>query len=204
MVGWLSERACTAGLWWIDFTLRMDFSLLSLGAVLILGVTTGLLLLLTGLAAAFGRSPQVTTYLAVQFAPYSSEQSQHYELSSDRVIDGTTLLVTDDQQEIEVGLCGITALEAEASKAHLLQLLSRSVDSRIILVAVESELSVLVAEAFRPTDSAEPELELHLNTQMLLDGMAAVDADSVDSCPNGSLYRAAEAKAKQSHLSSLK
>lgn len=167
-------------------------------------ICLGLLLFLTGLAAASARSPQVTAYLAAQFASDSSEQSQHYELSSDRVIDGTTLLVTNGQKEIEVGLCGITALDAEASKAHLRQLLSQSVDSRIILVAVESELSGLVAETFLPTSSSEPELEIHVNTQMLLDGMAAVDADSVDNCPNGSLYRAAEAKAKQSHLSSLK
>ena len=157
-------------------------------------ICLGLLLLLTGLAAAFVRSPQVTAYLAAQFASDSSEQSQHYELSSDRVIDGTTLLVTDGQKEIEVRLCGITALEAEASKAHLRQLLSQSVDSRIILVMAESDLPGLVAEAFLPTDSSE--LEIHLNTQMLLDGMAVVDAASVDSCSNGSLYQAAEAKAK--------
>ena len=164
----------------------------------------GLPLLLTGLAAAFVRSPQVAAYLTAQFASDSAEQSQYYELSGDRVIDGTTLLVTDGQQEIEVRLCGITALEAEASKAHLRQLLSRSTDSRIILVMAESDLPGLVAEAFLPTDSSEPELEIHLNTQMLLDGMAVVDVDSVDGCANGSLYRVAEAKAKQSHLSSLK
>ncbi len=103
----------------------------------------------------------------------------------------------DGQEEKEVHLCGISTPNPAASKAHLRQLISQNTNNRIILVAVESDRPSLVAEAFLPTDSPEAELEIHLNTQMLLDGMAIVDDGSVGGCPNGSLYRAAEAEAKQ-------
>ncbi|PZO13562.1 MAG: hypothetical protein DCF25_15920 [Leptolyngbya foveolarum] len=159
------------------------------------------LLLLAGLAAVAGRSSRLTDYLTAQFAPASVEQSQYYTLPSESVIDGATLVVLDDgQEEKEVHLCGIATPEPATSKAHLRQLLSQSTDNRIILLAAESDRPGLMAEAFLPTDSPEPGLEIHLNTQMLLDGMAVVDDGSVDSCPNGSLYRAAEAEAKQQSI----
>ena len=160
-------------------------------------VCLSLLLLLAGLAAVAGRSPRLTDYLTAQFVPASVEQSQYYTLPNESVIDSTTLLVLDGQEEKEVHLCGIATPEPTASKAHLRQLLSQSADNRIILVAAESDRPGLIAEAFLPTDSPETELEIHLNTQMLLDGMAVVDDGSVDGCPNGSRYRAAEAEAKQ-------
>ena len=155
------------------------------------------LLLLAGITAVAGRSPRLTDYLTAQFLPASVEQSQHYTLLSESVIDGTTLVVFDGQEKKEVHLCGIVAPESATSKAHLRQLLSQSTDNRIILTAVESDHPGLIAEAFLPTDSLEAGLEIHLNTQMLLDGMAVVDNSSVDGCPNGSRYRAAEAEAKQ-------
>lgn len=161
-------------------------------------VCLGLLLILAGLAAVIGRSPRLINYLTAQFAPASVEQSQYYTLPSESVIDGTTLIVLDDgQEEKEVHLCGITTPEPAASKAHLRQLLFQSTDNRVILVATQSDRPSLIAEAFVPTGRSGSDLEIHLNTQMLLNGMAVVDDGSVDSCPNGSLYRAAEAKAKQ-------
>lgn len=160
-------------------------------------VCLGLLLLLAGLAAVAGRSPRLIDYLTAQFAPASVEQSQYYELPNESVIDGTTLVVLDGQEEKEVHLCGIATPEPATSKAHLRQLLSQSTYNRIILLSAESDRPDLMAEAFLPTDSPEAGLEIHLNTQMLLDGMAVVDDGSVDSCPNGSRYRAAEAEAKQ-------
>lgn len=94
-------------------------------------------------------------------------------------------------------LCGIATPETATSQAHLRQLISQGTDNRIILVAAESNRPSLMAEAFLLIDSPETDLEIHLNTQMLLDGMAVVDDSSVDSCSNGSRYRAAEAEAKQ-------
>ncbi len=163
-------------------------------------VCFGFLLLFAGLAAVAGRSPRLTDYLTAQFLPASVEQSQHYTLPSESVIDGTTLVVFDGQEEKEVHLCGIVTPQTAASKAHLRQLLSQSTDNRIILLVAESDRPGLVAEAFLPTDSPEAGLEIHLNTQMLLDGMAVVDDSSVDGCPNGSRYRAAEAEAKQQSI----
>ena len=160
-------------------------------------VCFGLLLLLAGIIAVAVRPPRLTDYLTARFVPDSVEQSQHYTLARESVIDGTTLAVLDGQEEKEVHLCGIVAPESATSKAHLRQLLSQSTDNRIILTAIESDRPGLVAEAFLPTNSPETELEIHLNTQMLLDGMAVVDDGSVDGCPNGSRYRAAEAEAKQ-------
>lgn len=155
-------------------------------------ICLGLLLLLTGLAAASVRSPQVIDHLASRFTPTSAEQSQHYTLSSDSVVDGTTLAVLDGQEEREVQLCGIMTPDVDIAKAHLRQMLSQSKDRRIILLSVASEQPGWVVEAFLPANSSEPDLETHLNTQMLLDGVAVIDHDSVDSCPNGALYKAAE------------
>jgi hypothetical protein len=55
-----------------------------------------------------------------------------------------------------------------------------------------------MAEAFLPTANADE--EIHLSSQMLLAGMATVDPQSVDSCPNGSRLRVAEAKQQAAGL----
>ena len=75
-----------------------------------------------------------------------------------------------------------------------------SINNSISPASSETFAGVQSVKSGKPsvsTNGSEPELEIHLNTQMLLDGMAVVDANSVDSCPNGSLYRAAEATAKE-------
>lgn len=38
--------------------------------------------------------------------------------------------------------------------------------------------------------------QFHVNTQLLADGMAAIDPHAVSTCPNGFLYAEAEAEAQ--------
>lgn len=83
-------------------------------------------------------------------------------------------------------------LEA-ASLDHLKQLLATSAEDEVVGVVPvgRDSLGRLVVEVFVPTGEAE---EIHVNTQMVLDGFATV-GDTADDCPNGLVMVTAEDRA---------
>lgn len=158
------------------------------------------LLLLTGAIAA-RLSPQLVSQLTSQLEPSSNGSSEHYEVVSGSIYDGDTLRVSDGTQEIKVRLCGIDAPEKDQalgieSRDHLRSLISKG-NGQIILVRTDTDqYGRTIAEAFIPTGNSEE--EIHLNSQMVADGMAYVYHQYVNSCPNAEPMKMAERTAKES------
>jgi micrococcal nuclease len=136
-------------------------------------------------------------------------ESQRYEeqlteyWTVERVHDGDTLWISQNGQEEKIRLCGIDAPELEQplgpdSRDHLQQLIDQSSDGQIGIVPVErDQYGRLVAEIFVPTAGAQ---EIHVNSQMVADGMAYVYERYVDGCPNGLVIAGAEDRARQASL----
>ncbi|PZO42576.1 MAG: nuclease [Phormidesmis priestleyi] len=145
-------------------------------------------------------SPKVAEQLTADVTPASSDISKHYNVVLGSIYDGDTLRVSDGNQEIKVRLCGLDVPEKEQamgieSRDHLRSLVAQG-NGRIILVETDTDqYGRTVAEAFIPTSDGKE--EIHLNTQMVADGMAYVYPKYVGSCLNGSRMQVAEEAAKR-------
>lgn len=145
-------------------------------------------------------SPQTVEQLTALIEPASAQTSRHYEVVSGSVYDGDTFRVTDGHQEIKIRLCGIDSPEIDQalgieSRDHLRGLIARG-KGRITLVETDTDrYGRTVAEAFIPTGNGDE--EIHLNSQMVTDGMAYVYPQYVGSCPNGSVIETAEVAARR-------
>ena len=128
-----------------------------------------------------------------------SGTSERYTLVPGSIYDGDTFRVSDGSQELRIRLCGIDAPEADQalgteSRDHLRSLIAQG-NGQIILTRTDNDqYGRTVAEAFIPL--ANSEAELHLNTQMVADGMAYVYPQYVGSCPNAEPMRIAERAAQ--------
>ena len=161
--------------------------------------TAFFLLLLVASAIAIKLSPKAVERLTARFEPTSSGTSQHYQLVPGSVYDGDTFRVSNGYKEIKVRLCGIDAPEKDQgmgieSRDHLRSLIAQG-NGRIALVETDIDrYGRTVAEAFVPIGNDE---EIHLNAQMVGDGMAYVYPQYVSSCPNGARMQVAGESAKQ-------
>lgn len=132
-----------------------------------------------------------------------AEQSQHYKVVARSIHQGDLLSVTDGGKEEIVKLCGIDTPEKDSapgivSRDHLRNLIAKS-QGHIILVETEVDLEGrTLAEAFIPTGNGEE--EIYLNAQMVADGMAYSNPQSVSRCSNSSVTVAAEAEAKSAAI----
>ncbi len=128
-----------------------------------------------------------------------SGNSEHYTLVPGSIYDGDTFRVSDGSQELKVRLCGIDAPEQEQplgmqSRDHLRDLIAQGNGQIILTRTATDRYDRTIAEVFIP--SAESESEIHLNSQMVADGMAYVYPQYVDSCPNAEPMRIAERSAQ--------
>lgn len=108
-----------------------------------------------------------------------------FEWQVSQLSDGDTFTATANGQEEIIRLCGIDAPEREQpmgskSKAHLGILIAPG-DTVLIAPVARDREGHLVAEVFVPQAG---EGEIHINSQMVIDGMAYVYGQSVDDCPN--------------------
>ncbi len=128
----------------------------------------------------------------------TDETSHAVQLVPDSIHDGDTFRVTDGIREIKIRLCGIDAPELEqplgiSSRDHLRSLVARGNGTANIVKTATDQYGRTVAEVFVPIAGSEE--EIHLNSQMVVDGMAYVYPQYVGSCPNASVIRAVEEKA---------
>jgi micrococcal nuclease len=157
-------------------------------------------LLVSAISLTAKLSPQTMQRAFSQLSTNELGQSKHYNVVAGSVYDGDTLRVSDGSQEIKVRLCGIDAPERDQalvveSRDYLRSLIEQG-DGRIILVETDTDqYGRTVAEAFIPMGNDDA--EIHLNTQMVADGMAYVYPKYVGSCPNGSRMQAAEGDAQR-------
>ena len=167
--------------------------LLSLGAIPLEGFAIALIAKL---------SPQTMQQVFSLLAANELGESQHYQVVAGSVHDGDSLRVSDGLREIKVVLCGIDAPELEQSlgtqsRDHLRSLIAKG-NGRITLVKTGIEKhGRTIADAFISTDTGE---EVHLNSQMLSDGMAYVYPEFISGCPNAEIMQKAERLAKDSAI----
>ena len=142
--------------------------------------------------------------LAVGFDPISEGQSQHVTLVPGSIHDGDTFRVTHGSRELEVNLCGVVAPEIKQpsgleARERLRQMIARG-NGQIILVPVEADSDgQIVADAFIPLAYSVGEqkgMEIHLNSQMLLEGMAYVHPQDIGNCPNATVMQTAQNEAE--------
>lgn len=162
-------------------------------------VKTGVLFLFIAFAIAAKMSPQWLDRLASTLEPEYSGNSETYTLVPGSIYDGDTFRVSNGAGEMKIRLCGIDAPEKDQalgidSRDHLHSLISQG-GGRVTLVKTDTDqYGRAIAEAFIPTGKGEE--EIHLNSQMVADGMAYVYPQYVGSCPNAEPMRVAERAAK--------
>ncbi len=132
----------------------------------------------------------------------SGPTSEHYRIVEGSIYDGDTLRVTDGGQEIKIRLCGIDAPEKDQpmgieARDYLRSLVAVG-GGDIIVVPIETDrYGRTVAELFVPAGGKK---EIHLNSQMVMDGYAYHYAQYSSSCPNKGAITRAEDMAKEGAL----
>jgi micrococcal nuclease len=159
----------------------------------------GLLISLLGAIALIAQlSPQSVQQVFSLFQSDALGQSKHYTVVPEAFHDGDSFTVKDGSREIKVVLCGLDAPELEQAlgtqaRDRLRGLIAQG-EGRISLVATGVDKhGRTIADAFIQTGN---EQEIHVNSQMLSDGMAYVYPELVDGCPNAAVMKKAERTAK--------
>ena len=80
------------------------------------------------------------------------------------------------------------------ARDHLRSLIDQGEGSLVVVPVEQDRYGRTVAEIFVPMAGTEE--EIHVNTQMVLDGMAYQYARHSGGCPNGMLLAGAEGRAK--------
>ena len=159
-------------------------------------------LLLLGLAISLKLSPQLFARLSVSEEPEYSGDSELYTIVPDSIYDGDTFRVSNGSEELKIRLCGVDSPEKDQAlgieaRDHLRSLISAG-DGRVILVKTDTDqYGRTIAEAFIPTGNGDE--EIHLNSQMVVDGMAYVYPQYVDTCPDAAPMKIAERAAKDNN-----
>ncbi|MDV3351408.1 thermonuclease family protein [Leptothoe sp. LEGE 181152] len=132
--------------------------------------------------------------------PGEKHLSQTMWLVPGSIYDGDTLRVTDGTKEIKLRLCGVDAPEKDqpmgvASRDHLRALVDQGEGGQIIVVPIEKDrYGRTVADLFIELGDDE---EIHLNSQMVMDGMAYHYERYSSSCPQPQVLVMAEDIAKE-------
>lgn len=143
--------------------------------------------------------PKLFPNLADQLAGGTSPAStEWWQLVPGSIYDGDTLRVARDGQELKVRLCGIDAPEMEQpggveSRDHLRSLVAQGNDAIGVVPIEEDQYGRLVADlvVMRSDDS-----EVHLNSQMVADGVAYRYARYSNTCSQPDVLVRAEEQAK--------
>ncbi|MEM9807595.1 MAG: thermonuclease family protein [Cyanobacteria bacterium P01_D01_bin.56] len=131
--------------------------------------------------------------------PRNSQSTEWYQVVEGSIYDGDTLRVERGSRELKIRLCGIDAPEIKQavgieSREHLRSLVAQG-DGAIGVVPIEKDrYERTVADLFviRPDGS-----EIHLNSQMVVDGMAYHYEKYSSSCPQPDVLVRAEGRAKE-------
>lgn len=153
----------------------------------------GLGLMLPGVLAKASQSA------AKNLIPGEQHTSQHLWLVPGSIDDGKTLTITDGTQETQLQLCGVAIPETDQLMAmeardHLRELIAVGNGAVIVVPIKKNRSGQMLADVFI-TKSADE--EIHLNSQMILDGMASVDDQKAGQCPQADVLVRAEEMAKE-------
>lgn len=133
------------------------------------------------------------------FIPGHKQISQHLWLVPNSIDDGKTLAVTNGTTETTVQLCGVAVPGIDkpmgiAARDHLRELVSVGNGAIIMVPLKKNRNGHTLADVFI-TQSADE--EIHLNSQIILDGLASVDAQEAHQCPQPDVLMRAKDIAQQ-------
>lgn len=156
-------------------------------------------LVLVGVVAVLPRLFPEQIGLALKQAIFSNQNTEWYQVVEGSIYDGDTLRVERGGQELKIRFCGTDSPEIEQpggieARDHLRSLVAQG-DGAIGVVPIEKDrYGRTVADLFviRPDGS-----EIHLNSQMVMDGMAYHYEKYSDSCPQPDVLVRAEKMAKE-------
>ena len=154
--------------------------------------------LVIGLVAGFPKLFPSTIDAAINAAT-DSRNTEYYQVVKGSIYDGDTLRVVRGGQELKIRLCGIDAPEKDQaggieSRDHLRSLVAQG-DGFIGVLPIEKDrYSRTVVDLFV---TVEEEEEIHLNSQMVVDGMAYHYEKYSGSCPQPDVLVRAEDIAKE-------
>ncbi|MEO0374190.1 MAG: thermonuclease family protein [Cyanobacteria bacterium P01_A01_bin.17] len=128
--------------------------------------------------------------------------SEVYRLVEGSVYDGDTLRVKrcgEQCEELKIRLCGIDAPEKDQamgieSRDHLRFLIDQGDGTLVVLPVEQDRYGRTVAEIFVPVVGQET--EIHLTSQMVMDGYAYHYERYSGGCPNGQLLAGVEEQAR--------
>ena len=166
------------------------------------GLVALLILVAVGLLIRFW--PELIPSLVSQRDITSSTMpdSEVYRLVEGSVYDGDTLRVQrcgEQCEELKIRLCGIDAPEmdqpmGEAARNQLRSLIDQGDGTLIVLPVEQDRYGRTVAELFVPVVGQEA--EIHLTSQMVMDGYAYHYERYSGGCPNGQLLAGVEEQAR--------
>lgn len=134
-------------------------------------------------------------------AAAGGQNTEWYQLVEGSIYDGDTLRVERGGQELKIRLCGIDSPELKQAggieaRDHLRSLVAQG-DGAIGVVPIEKDrYERTVADLFV---MLEDDAEIHLNSQMVMDGHAYHYAQYSDSCPQPEVLVRAEEIAKSTN-----
>ena len=119
------------------------------------------------------------------------------------VVDGDTLEVYFGETPKTIDLCGVNAPELEEplgaeAKAALESLVYQEGGQVHLVVIGRGKGQTMIAEAWFLGMAGET--EIHLNSEMLIQGLAVVNPDDVETCPNSNIYAVAENRARENAI----
>ena len=167
-------------------------------------------LIVVGLIGTFIKTieSEITSTIVPTIAPINSQiipqnnQSEIWQVKPNSIYDGDTLRVINGSEELKIRFCGIDAPEKDQpigieSRDHLRSLIDQG-DGTVYLIPIETDrYDRTIAELFVPLADGS---EIHLNSQMVMDGYAYHYEQYSDNCPNRGAIVEAERMARQASV----
>ena len=163
------------------------------------GLLIGLILVLIGVIG--NRSAiDLGIFWAISKVLFNNNDALKWQVKEGSIYDGDTLRVVRGNEEKKIRFCGTDAPEIKQklgveSRDYLRSLIAKG-DGTIYVLEVESDrYGRTVAELFMPLKD-NSEQEIHLNTEMIMAGMAWHYEQYSGNCPNQYGFEIAESIAR--------
>ena len=140
------------------------------------------------------------TEKAISLVIFNEKQALKWQVKAGSIYDGDTLRVVRGNEEKKIRFCGIDAPEIKQplgvqSRDYLRSLIAKGDGTIYVLEVEEDRYGRTVAELFMPLKDSLDQ-EIHLNTEMIMAGMAWHYKQYSGNCPNQYGFEIAESIAR--------
>ena len=131
---------------------------------------------------------------------FNEKQAEKWQVKKGSIYDGDTLRVKRGNEEKKIRFCGIDAPEIKQplgvqSRDYLRSLIAKGDGTIYVLEVEEDRYGRTVAKLFMPLKDSSGQ-EIHLNTEMIMAGMAWHYEQYSGNCPNQYGFEIAESIAR--------